>query len=84
MYNFEPSNRNKNMFRISKQYLEGQLVKNKGFFMLWCFVASFGAYFSMYAFRKPFSAGLFDEGDDLFIASKAFFIIAQVMGYMCF
>ena len=71
------------MFRISKQYLEGQLVKNKGFFMLWCFVASFGAYFSMYAFRKPFSAGLFDEGDDLFIASKAFFIIAQVMGYMC-
>lgn len=58
------------------------LSNNKFLFSIWCFVASFGAYFSMYAFRKPFSAALF-EGDDSVIVSKAVFILSQVLGYMC-
>ena len=27
----------------------------------WCVVAAFGAYFCMYAFRKPFTAGAYAE-----------------------
>ncbi|WP_066757054.1 DUF5690 family protein [Crocinitomix algicola] len=71
------------MFRNSKQRVSGLLTRNTQFFTLWCFVASFGAYFSMYAFRKPFNAALFLDGESSFLTSKAFFIIAQVLGYMC-
>ena len=29
-------------------------------FILWCAFAAFGAYFCMYAFRKPFNMGHYD------------------------
>lgn len=45
--------------------------------------AAFGAYFSMYAFRKPFAAGMFEYGGHLpfGIDYKSALLIAQVVGY---
>ncbi|MBD8489498.1 hypothetical protein IFO69_12150 [Echinicola sp. CAU 1574] len=58
------------------------LTKNRFLFIAWCIVASFGAYFSMYAFRKPFITGLY-EGMYLWgMDYKSILIIAQVLGYM--
>ncbi len=45
-------------------------------------IASFGVYFCMYAFRKPFTAGTFDipfVGD---FSYKSFLIICQSLGYL--
>ncbi|MEH6308766.1 DUF5690 family protein [Olivibacter sp. CPCC 100613] len=51
-------------------------------FILWCSIAAFGAYFCMYAFRKPFNTGHY-EGLHLFgMDYKSILIIAQVFGYM--
>lgn len=46
-------------------------------------VASFSAYFSMYAFRKPFTAATFDapDGWSYAINFKIALVIAQVIGY---
>ena len=59
------------------------LHKSNGlFFILWCMIASFGAYFCMYAFRKPFNTGLY-EGYELWgMGYKTVLIISQVAGYM--
>lgn len=40
---------------------------------LYALVAAFGAYFCMYAFRKPFTAASFED--------KAILVIAQLIGY---
>ncbi|MCE7061586.1 DUF5690 family protein [Dyadobacter sp. CY343] len=61
--------------------LKELLARSNALFILWAIIASFGAYFCMYAFRKPFSAGLYEGlqlGD---ISYKAVLIIAQVAGY---
>lgn len=51
-------------------------------FVLNASLAAFGAYFCMYAFRKPFSAATF-EGLEVFnIDYKILLIIAQVLGYV--
>ena len=53
------------------------------FFVGYAVVASFGAYFSMYAFRKPFAAAKFEGesfGGDL-LELKSAIVISQVMGY---
>ncbi len=45
-------------------------------------LAAFGAYFCMYAFRKPFNAGTYTN---LYLGSigyKSVLIIAQAIGYM--
>lgn len=59
-----------------------KLVKKSNIpFVLNASLASFGAYFCMYAFRKPFSVATF-EGMELFhIDYKIILIIAQVLGY---
>jgi MFS family permease len=44
--------------------------------------ASFGLYFCMYAFRKPFSVATFDGQYFLGIDYKIVLILAQVVGYM--
>ncbi|EZH73728.1 membrane protein [Aquimarina atlantica] len=50
-------------------------------FILHACIASFGAYFCMYAFRKPFSVATF-EGFSVFnIDYKIILIIAQILGY---
>ncbi len=45
-------------------------------------IAAFGAYFCMYAFRKPFSVATFDGLSVFGIDYKILLIIAQVLGYM--
>tara|TARA_R110002051_G_scaffold64139_3_gene116804 strand:+ start:151 stop:1443 length:1293 start_codon:yes stop_codon:yes gene_type:complete len=61
------------MFKISKLqmtvFLNGAL-------------ASFGLYFCMYAFRKPFSVATFNNMFFLGIDYKILLILAQVVGYM--
>lgn len=62
--------------------LTNQLNRSKFFFIAWSMIAAFGAYFCMYAFRKPFNAGTY-SGFFLFgMDYKAILIIAQVFGYM--
>jgi len=62
--------------------LKNLLANSKTFFIIWCMVAAFGTYFCMYAFRKPFNAGVY-EGLSLWgINYKVILIIAQVFGYM--
>lgn len=47
----------------------------------WCVVAAFGAYFCMYAFRKPFTAGAYADFTLWGLAYKPLLVIAQVLGY---
>ena len=51
-------------------------------FVLNASLASFGAYFCMYAFRKPFSAATFEGLEVFHIDYKIILIIAQVLGYV--
>ncbi|WP_353129887.1 DUF5690 family protein [Parapedobacter pyrenivorans] len=54
----------------------------KTLFIAWSVLASFGAYFCMYAFRKPFNTGLY-EGLTLWgLDYKTILIVMQVLGYM--
>ena len=57
------------------------LVRSNILFITWSIVASFGAYFCMYAFRKPFNSGLYAELDFAGIGYKTILIISQVAGY---
>lgn len=50
-------------------------------FVLNASLASFGAYFCMYAFRKPFSVATFEAMEVFHIDYKIILIIAQVIGY---
>ncbi|MFV5686231.1 DUF5690 family protein [Flavobacterium sp. GB2R13] len=50
-------------------------------FLLNASLASFGAYFCMYAFRKPFSVATFEGMEVFHIDYKIILIIAQVLGY---
>ncbi len=61
----------------------GSFLGRKQFaLVVWALIASFGAYFCMYAFRKPFNTGLY-EGLALWgISYKTILILAQVAGYM--
>lgn len=45
-------------------------------------IAAFGAYFCMYAFRKPFAVATFEGLTAMGIDYKIVLIIAQVLGYM--
>jgi hypothetical protein len=42
---------------------------------------AFGAYFAMYAFRKPFTAASFAHAAPVFVDYKIALVIAQVLGY---
>ncbi len=45
-------------------------------------IGSFGTYFCMYAFRKPFVAGAYQSEDAFFgLDYKTTFVVAQVLGY---
>jgi hypothetical protein len=58
------------------------LDRSRALFIIWCMVASFGVYFCMYAFRKPFSTGLYSGIELWGIGYKTVLIISQVLGYM--
>jgi Family of unknown function (DUF5690) len=47
----------------------------------WCATAAFGAYFCMYAFRQPFTAGMYAEPGLWGIQTKTLLVTAQVLGY---
>lgn len=44
--------------------------------------ASFGTYFCMYAFRKPFTVATFENLDFIGVDYKILLILSQVLGYM--
>jgi hypothetical protein len=48
----------------------------------WCVVAAFGAYFCMYAFRKPYTVALYEGGASADVGYKTVLITAQTVGYM--
>ncbi|XCF06933.1 DUF5690 family protein [Tamlana crocina] len=50
-------------------------------FILQASVAAFGAYFCMYAFRKPFTVATFSELSFLGIDYKIWLVVGQVLGY---
>lgn len=50
--------------------------------ILWAIVAAFATYFSMYAFRKPFTAASFSGLQFAGIDYKIVLVISQVLGYM--
>ncbi|MEA1786531.1 DUF5690 family protein [Arenibacter sp. GZD96] len=51
-------------------------------FLLYGSFVSFGTYFCMYAFRKPFAVGTFENLTVFGVDYKIMLIIAQVLGYM--
>lgn len=50
-------------------------------FSAYCIVAAFGTYFCMYAFRKPFTAGTFEDVVWLGLGYKTVLVASQVAGY---
>ncbi len=59
-----------------------KLIKKDFQFLLYGSFASFGTYFCMYAFRKPFTVATFENLSFWDIDYKIILIIAQVLGYM--
>ncbi len=47
----------------------------------WCVIAAFGAYFCMYAFRKPFTGGAYDQNEFRGFKEMTLLVIAQGLGY---
>lgn len=47
----------------------------------WPAAAAFGTYFSMYAFRKPFTAATFADSEFADMTFKSILVIAQTLGY---
>jgi hypothetical protein len=47
----------------------------------WSIIAAFGAYFCMYAFRKPFTAASFSDATVWGLGQKTVLVTAQVLGY---
>ncbi len=50
-------------------------------FSAWTIAAAFSTYFCMYAFRKPFTAGTFEDTSLWGINFKTVLVISQVFGY---
>jgi len=48
---------------------------------IWAVVAAFGAYFCMYAFRKPYTVAPFEEMTFWGVGFKTLLVTAQVIGY---
>ena len=68
---------------IPFQVLENKLAKSPLWLVsVYAAVCSFGVYFCMYAFRKPFTAAGFEGISFLSIPYKVWLVIAQVIGYM--
>jgi hypothetical protein len=61
--------------------LKEALLRSNALFIAWAVIASFGTYFCMYAFRKPFNAGLYQGLEMWGVSYKAILIISQVAGY---
>ena len=73
---------------LSSSRLQAWLTRaHPALFIGYAMAAAFSTYFSMYAFRKPFTAGTFEGVDALVfpvvgaVAYKTIIIITQVLGY---
>lgn len=65
-----------------KQYLTSQLSKQPEWvFALFASLTAFLTYSCMYAFRKPFTVGLYEGMDFAGVSYKIWLISAQVVGY---
>jgi hypothetical protein len=62
--------------------IQQTFTRSNSFFIVWCMVAAFGAYFCMYAFRKPFNAGTYNGYSLWGLHYKSILVISQVLGYM--
>ena len=62
--------------------IQQTFTRSSSFFIVWCMVAAFGAYFCMYAFRKPFNAGTYNGLSLWGLHYKSILVISQVLGYM--
>lgn len=69
------------MYKISPKWLEQ--AQGLGF-ILFAGISAFMTYFSMYAFRKPFTASTYDNiiGFESVVTYKVALILAQVLGYL--
>jgi len=66
--------------QTTRRDLIGKWLDRPGVLALWCVLAAFGTYASMYGFRKPFTAATYtgtEWGDSL----KIWLVTAQVLGY---
>jgi hypothetical protein len=61
--------------------LKAAIERSNALLIGWAVLASFGTYFCMYAFRKPFNAGLYQGLELGDVGYKTILIIAQVAGY---
>lgn len=61
--------------------LETRLSSSPTFFILWAGLATFLAYFCMYLFRKPYTAGTYSELELFAVDYKIIIVIAQILGY---
>lgn len=58
------------------------MPKSKIYIIIQAIIASFGTYFCMYAFRKPFTVATFEGFSYWGVDYKILLIISQVLGYM--
>ncbi len=56
------------------------LLRRNWVLSLWCMIAAFGAYASMYGFRKPFTAATYLDAP-FYPGFKTWLVLAQVLGY---
>jgi Family of unknown function (DUF5690) len=68
--------------RFSKSLAARLAVAPDWVVALFAALCSFGVYFCMYAFRKPFTAASFNDYNFLKIPYKVWLVTAQVLGYM--
>lgn len=61
--------------------LQKRLANNDLFFGLWAGLACFTAYFCMYMYRKPFTAGSYEQLEVFGVDYKIILVITQVLGY---
>ena len=62
--------------------MPGKMVAfRKDMSTVWCALSAFSAYFCMYAFRKPFSAGTYQGLEWYGYDYKAILVLSQLIGY---
>ena len=68
---------------MKKHYTPQIKLNQEGIiFPIYCMVAAFLTYSSMYAFRKPFTAGIYEDLDLWGVDYKIILVSTQVIGYM--
>ena len=70
------------MSKLTLRSPEDRLIIKQQFVLaFWSVSAAFGAYFCMYAFRKPFTAATYSGGEVWGYSEKTVLVTAQTLGY---